>query len=82
MGDVLPGVLVSTERAYGDVALGDLGELGRVGEIVDKLPPRSHVVAVVIAVVFDPAGLVAPDGSPGRAGWSVHRLSDRATCKR
>ena len=46
----------------GDVSVGDSGEDGCDGEVVDESVPRSVVVDDVVEVAFESVCLVAPDG--------------------
>ena len=51
-----------------DVSIGDAGEGGCDAEVVDEPLPCRVVAVGVVEVVFEPVGLVAPDGSPGGPG--------------
>ena len=66
--DLAPCASIGAQRADWDVALGDLGELWRGGEIVDQMSPRAVVIAHVVAVAFELACSVAPHASASGVG--------------
>ncbi len=68
VGDLAPVAGVDMLVVQTNVTIGEPGEGGGLAEVIDETMPGPVVAGVVVEMMFEAGGLVAPDGSAGGAG--------------
>ena len=88
VGDLAPVAGVDRLAVQTNLTIGEPGEGAGRAEVIDETMPGPVVAGVVIEMMFEAGGLVAPDGSAGGArrdrteyvevklGWLIHELQD------
>ena len=67
VGDLAPVAGVGSVAVQAHVTIGEPGEGVGPAEVIDETMPGGIVAGVVIEMLFEAVGLVAPDGSAGGA---------------